>query len=326
MRAALKVVWVVGFGVVGCAASGGGDTRDRDGGGGVRDSGVGDTGVVDAAPTPDTSVARPDVGPGADGGPTPGFCAPGAELVYLIDRNQRLVRFDPRDLSFTDVGAIGCASSGTRPFSMSVDHDARAWVLFSDYQIRRVSTTDGRCEGDTVSLAAPFEQYGMGFTATGTDEVLYVSGGTFIDLLEGSPSRPAQLGRYVPGTGATSTIGPLANWPELSGNADGELFAFYPPGPFDAPARVVEVDPATATERRAFELTDMVGDFDRSYAFAYWGGRLWVFIKPSAQTGSEVWRFDLPPEGDGSITKVVDDARITVVGAGVSICAPVDLI
>lgn len=326
MRAAWAVVGLVGSWVVGCAASGGGDTRDRDGGGGVRDSGVGDTGVVDASVTQDTSVARPDVGPGTDGGPTPGFCAPGAELVYLIDRNQRLVRFDPRDLSFTDVGAIGCASSGTRPFSMSVDHDARAWVLFSDYQIRRVSTTDGSCEGDTVSLAAPFEQYGMGFTATGTDEVLYVSGGTFIDLLEGSPSRPAQLGRYVPGTGATSTIGPLANWPELSGNADGELFAFYPPGPFDAPARVVEVDPATATERRAFELTDMVGDFDRSYAFAYWGGRLWVFIKPSAQPGSEVWRFDLPPEGDGSITKVVADARITVVGAGVSICAPVDLI
>lgn len=305
--------------VVGCAANG--DGRSRDAGAVVVDSGALDTGT-----SADANVPRPDVGPETDGGPAPSFCAAGAELVYVIDRNQRLVRFDPRDLSFTDVGAIGCASSGTRPFSMSVDRDARAWVLFSDYQIRRVSTADGSCESDTLSLAAPFEQYGMGFTASGDDEVLYVSGGTFIDLLEGSPSRPAQLGRYVPATGATTMVGPLANWPELSGNADGELFAFYPPGPFDAPARIVEVDPATATERRAFELTDMVGDFDRSYAFAYWGGRLWVFIKPSAQTGSEVWRFDLPPEGDGSITKVVEDARLTVVGAGVSICAPVDLI
>jgi len=312
-------VWVVWISTA-CAANGGsGGRTGTDAGGGV-DAASTDAALVDAG-----QPGR-DTGPPTDAGPEPRFCAAGAELVYLTDRNQRLVRFDPRDLSFTDVGPIACASSTTRPFSMSVDHDANAWVLFNDYRIRLVDTRDGSCGAAEIQLDEPFEQYGMGFTASGDDEVLYVSGGTFIDLLEGSPSRPAQLGRVDPTTRTATDVGPLANWPELSGNADGELFAFYPPGPFSAPARIVELDPTTASERRSFELTDMTGDFDRSYAFAYWGGRLWVFIKPSDQTGSEVWRFDLPPEGDGSITRVVEDARITVVGAGVSICAPVDLI
>jgi hypothetical protein len=291
----------------GCAASSGGGSGD------------------DAPDSPDADPARPDADttPRPDAPPPPPACADGSESVYVIDRNEHLSRFEPATLTFTDLGLVSCSSSSARPFSMSVDRAANAWVLFSDYKIRLVSTTDATCAVDAFQLPDPFEQYGMGFTAEGDGELLYISGNTFINLLNNSPSNPASLGRVVPSSRATTEIGPLAGWPELSGNSLGQLFAFYPPGPFTAPARIVEVDRATATEDRAFELTGMTGEFEKKYAFAHWGGDLWVFIKPLNSTNSEVWRFDLPPDGDGSITKVVTDAGRVIVGAGVSICAPI---
>lgn len=165
---------------------------------------------------------RPDFGPLPDLGPTPPACDERAEFVYVIDRSNTLARFDPATLTFTNVGVIPCAA-GNRPFSMSVDQNANAWVLFNDGRIRLVSTLDASCGADAFSLAAPFERFGMGFSADGSSELLFVSGGTLINLLEMSSLNPAQLGRVNPSTRAATPIGDLAGWPELSGNAAGEI-------------------------------------------------------------------------------------------------------
>jgi hypothetical protein len=305
-----------------CVACGPDDrvpSRGRDGGsGGGTDLG---SGLVDAG-------ARPELGAPPDLGPTPPACDERAEYVYVIDRSNTLARFDPATLTFTNVGVIPCAS-GNRPFSMSVDQSANAWVLFNDGNIRLVSTLDASCGAEAFPLAAPFERFGMGFSADGSSELLFISGGTFVDLLEMSSLNPAKLGRVNPTTRAATAIGDLAGWPELSGNAAGGLYAFYKPDTVFSrvvPGRIVELDRSTGAETRAFELTAMGGAFESSYAFAYWGGRFYVFIVATGATNSEVWRFNLPPEGDGSVTKVVDDAGRRIVGAGVSICAPITLI
>ncbi len=270
-----------------------------------------------------------DLGPARDFGPTPPACTERAELVYVVDRDNMLARFDPRDGTFTNVGTISCASASLKPFSMSVDQDANAWVLFQDGQIRLVSTLDATCSPGSFPLADPFERFGMGFAAEGSGEALFVSGGTYIDLLEQSPSNPARLGHVTPATHAAVSVGSLTGWPELSGNASGQLFAFYRPDTVFStvvPGRIVELNPANAAETTSYELTAMGGDFESQYAFAYWGSRFYVFIRATGATNSEVWRFNLPPDGDGTVTKVVNDAGRIIVGAGVSICAPITFI
>ena len=133
------------------------------------------------------------------------------------------------------------------------------------------------------------------------------------------------LGRVDLGTRTASVIGELRGWPELTGNIDGQLFAFYPPD-FEfsrfVPGRVEELDPATGAATATYTLDAMMGRFTRQYAFAYWGARLYIFVRPETATNSEVWRFDLPPLGDGSVSRVVADTGSQIVGAGVSICAP----
>jgi hypothetical protein len=251
-----------------------------------------------------------------------------AELIYVVDRSNMLAQFDPRTNTFTNVGTISCAGSGVKPFSMSIDQDANAWVLFNDGQMRLVSTLDATCGADTFTLAAPFERFGMGFTAEGTDEALYVSGGTYSDLINMSPLNPARLGHVVPATHAVTSMGSLAGWPELTGNASGELFAFYRPDTVYTTiveGRVVKLDPTNASETQSYNLTAMGGAFESSYAFAFWGGRFFIFILATGATNSEVWSFD-PAVGGGTVTKVVNDAGRVVVGAGVSICAPITFI
>src|SRR6185503_5370694 len=61
-------------------------------------------------------------------------CPMGNELVYTIDQNNyRISTFNPASKTFTDLGSLACpASAGGTPFSMSVDRQATAWVLYNN--------------------------------------------------------------------------------------------------------------------------------------------------------------------------------------------------
>jgi len=294
------------------------------GNGGRRDAGSG--GEADSGPRPGVDAGPGfDAGPRPDTGPLPPSCNVRAELIYVIDRDRVLSSFDPRTNAFTRVGPIACAGSGRSPFSMSIDREANAWILFDDGRVRLVSTADGSCSADAIDPGAPFERFGMGFAAdvaTG-GEHLYISGGRFLDLLE--QLGPASLGEIDLGTRRASAIGELRGWPELTGNIDGQLFAFYPSDVVFStftPGRIEELNPSTGAAIATYTLDTMTGEFAGQYAFAYWGARLYIFVRPDTATNSEVWRFDLPPMGDGSVTRVVADTGNIIVGAGVSICAP----
>jgi len=278
-----------------------------------------------------------------DSSPPPSGCGGGEALIYVIDRTNSLSQFNPRELSFSEPRAISCASDSIKPFSMSVDQSGTAWVLFRDSArptetwLDTVNTTTGECGGMRITPPEPLEYFGMGFADNGGSEALFVSGGSWLELQNvgfpgGEEMYPATLYRLDPAGPAATRSGQLTGWPELSGNSMGQLFGFFAPksdpgsGTVIRPGRVVELDRATGTENTEYTLSAMTGDFESKYAFAFWGGRLYIFIKQYGQDGSEVWRFDLPPIGDGSVTRILTDVGRIIVGAGVSTCAPVELI
>jgi len=304
--------------LTGCPDGGGGTRRDASVG---TDTGAGGS-SGDAGPLP-------DIGPRPDAGPVLTECEARAELIYVIDRDGRLARFDPRGPSFEDVGNIDCGVSAD-PFSMSIDRDATAWVLFDDYVVRHVSTLDARCTGESFEPGSPFELFGMGFAADGAEgETLYVAGGTFLEVMDtrGLTGR-ARFGRITPGDRSLSLISAdaLGGWPELTGNATGQLFGFFrSQEQFTRiiPGRVVELDSATGSARNTYDLSAMGTGDVRAWAFAFWGARFYLFIQEMEAPSSDVWRFD---PADMSVTRILTDTGRGIVGAGVSICAPVELI
>src|SRR4051812_49597795 len=68
--------------------------------------------------------------------PTTGGCLDAAKLVYVVDESNTFSSFDPSTLTFTDLGTLNCpGTSGDTPFSMAVDRQAQAWVLFASGKI-----------------------------------------------------------------------------------------------------------------------------------------------------------------------------------------------
>ncbi|HEY5946723.1 MAG TPA: hypothetical protein VIV40_14570, partial [Kofleriaceae bacterium] len=79
----------------------------------------------------------PDAGGGSGSGSGSGSgnedgCSDAAKLVYVVDSNNTLSSFDPATKMFKDLGTLSCAAtSGAQPFSMGVDRNATAYVLYS---------------------------------------------------------------------------------------------------------------------------------------------------------------------------------------------------
>ena len=163
----------------------------------------------------------------------------------------------------------------------------------------------------------------MGFVseAPGGEEILYVAGGMMPPFEPGN----ARLGRVDTTSLRLSPIGSLMGWPELTGNGAGGLFAFTPAEEVFSritPATIASLNRETASVTDTFTLTDMgVGDA-RAWAFAFWGGRFYVFVEVEGST-TAVWRYETSA---GTLERVLENTGRSIVGAGVSTCAPVDLI
>jgi len=278
---------------------------------------------VDSGTTPgsdsgvDTGVRPP---PPTDGGTSMGDCSEAARWIYLVDSDGTLVRFEPDSLRFTRIGTLDCPAGGLdNPFSMSVDRNANAWVLYSDGRVYSASTADAHCTATSFAAnQAGFEVFGMGFAsnaAMSTDETLYVAGGP-----ESMIGSGANLGRIDTASLSLSSIGALPGWPELTGTGLGELWGFFP---MTSPASVRQIDKASGGTSREFPLSAIDTTATQAWAFAFWGGRFYIFIQALFDTSTNVWRLD---PTDGSVVEVVHDSGYRVVGAGVSTCAPVELI
>lgn len=286
------------------AACGEGEARRLPGG--WPDAGRFDSGVVDASlALPDGSLALPD-------------CIDRARWIYVVDQGRRLLRFEPTTLGFHDVssGPLACPTTAT-PFSMAVDRDAVAWILYSDGRIYRASTVDGACVGTThVPNQQGVSLFGMGFSAVsslGPDENLYIAG---------SDGMLTAFGIVDTTTFAFSVRGAVVGTPELTGNALAELWGFFPE---PTVPRVAKLDRSSGAEVESYELATLGPDFlgtgdPRSWAFAYWGGDYYIFHRTQTEASTSVYRFH--PGVAASMVRVIADSGLDVVGAGVSTCVP----
>jgi hypothetical protein len=253
-------------------------------------------------------------------------CAPGSELVYAVDVEQTLLAFDPRTEALRAVGRVDCPAGrdlggrgAATPFSMAVDRGGRAWVLYSSGEVFHVDTATAACEATGFAPGQQgFELFGMAFVADAPgrpEETLYIAGGEATDVGN------ARLGRVDASTLRVAAVGALREEPygaELTGNGNGELFAYVP----GRRSSVVRLDKANAAEARRWPLPPLDAQ-PAGWAFAHWGGRYFVFISTQTARGladSRVLRFD-PETGDTVV--VIENAGRRIVGAGVSTCAPV---
>ncbi|MBU1537713.1 putative metal-binding motif-containing protein [Myxococcota bacterium] len=234
-------------------------------------------------------------------------CADEMKLIYVIDRDTKdLYRFDPATLDFSLVGTLDCGGTNT-PGSMGVTRGGLAYVLFSDETLYEVDTDTAACSATSYSDAATgFGAFGMGFSsdsAGSSEETLFVANASTLGALDTDAWTIANRGA-------------MSSQAEVTGTGDGELWAILP-----LEARMVRLNKTTGEELESHDLTGFpdLGNID-TFAFAHWGGSLWVFIREYGMgSTTDVYEFDEL----FNFTRVAEDIGFTVVGAGVSTCAPV---
>jgi hypothetical protein len=273
----------------------------------------------DAAPVEeDAAEVEEDALPPIDVTPPPPFndCPDAAAtLIYLITEGNQLLSFYPPTATFsTIIGNISCPSSST-PFSMAVDRNGIAYIVFQDGQLFEVDTQAPSLPCQATGFVAGQQgfstAFGMGFSHNSGDagETLYVASGSST----GAPGLP-QLATIDARSFALQVVGafnPVIDNTELTGTGAGDLFGFYAT---DAGSGIAQIDKANA---QVFAESPLPGVFQgRGWAFAFWGGDFYTFTAPSG--GTVVTRFR---PSDKSIVPVAQTPQL-VVGAGVSTCAP----
>jgi hypothetical protein len=175
---------------------------------------------------------------------------------------------------------------------------------FSCVGINAVSALDAACLGLTAFDCGDsgFDLFGMGTATAGpgsTEDTLYI----------GSTET---LGSLDTATWEVTPIGPVQDLPDLSGNANGELWAYFA---WTSPPRVSRLDKGSAVEVETIPLPGLSSS--GSFAFATWGGDFYPFY--DAGTGSsDVFRIH-----EGVVETYLEDVGFEIVGADSSTCAPV---
>jgi len=247
-------------------------------------------------------------GSGSDG------CSDAAKLVYVVDENNKLSQFDPTTKTFHDLGTLSCpASAGGTPFSMGVDRTATAWVLYSSGELFHVDTTSLACTKTTWATQLGLQQFGMGFstdTAGGSTDSLFIAGGSTV------MTATSKLATLNTGTMAASNVGTVTGWPELTGNSNAELWGWFPDP--TAP-RVEKLNKTNGSAVQTFMEPTLAGQ-PTAWAFAFYGGDYWIFLMKDLETSTTVYQVD---GTNGTIKGNTPAPGRTIVGAGVSTCAPV---
>jgi len=269
--------------------------------------------------------------------------ADGVDLIYVVDEAHDMLSFDPRKLpdanaAFHVIGVPQCspgpvlaswqAQSGettANPFSMAVDRNATAWVLYTSGEIFKVSTADGSCVGNTGYTVQQngMDLFGMGFVTDqsgGDTEKLYLGGG---DVTATPGGKVAVVDPASPTS--ASVIGNLPNdgelSPELTGTGDAEFFGFFP-GVSTAFVQQLDKTNGSATGPK-WNISGGLGATVRAWAFAQWGGYFYIFVTTDDGLGnlnSTVRRINRQTM---QYETVLQNLPYVIVGAGVSTCAPV---
>jgi hypothetical protein len=289
----------------------GGDDSDPEDEDPVEDEGnVGDDPPDEEEPVDEDDEPEDDE-PGDDDPAPEDDCEETSDLIYVIDRdNETLSLFDPDTLALTELGTLDCSWLDGTPASMGITRDGYAYVRYSSNTVFEVDLTTLDCtEASYSNGSTGFGSFGMGFATNSADtwrDQLYVANRTHVARLDTSSWQ-------------VTTLGTLPSQAELTGTADGELWAFLP---LESPAALVELDKSSGAELSRTRLSSFPnpGDID-TFAFAAWGGSHFLFVRTYGMgQSSDVYEVD----STGRMTQVVDGLGLNVVGAGVSTCAPTE--
>ena len=237
----------------------------------------------------------------------------GATFVYVVTKQFNLLSFYPPTAQFRTIGTLKCPSQASQPFSMAIDRAGTAYILYEDGELFRASTATAACKatGFAPGQMGFSTTFGMGYSrdSQGTGETLYVAGAM----------DPSELATIDTSSFTLNVVGPFMpsiQNAELTGTGGGDLFAFFAPSTTNSDASIGQIDKASGKVIAQSTLAGLrQGD---GWAFAFWGGDFYTFTDPARNNTTVVTRFR---PNDGSLVTVAKLAD-TVVGAGVSTCAP----
>jgi len=258
-------------------------------------------------------------GSGGDG------CSAASKLIYTVDQGNVLYSFNATTKSFTRLGTLNCpAGSVAAPFSMGVDRNSQAYVLYVDPsgfqgpQVFKVDTTASGipCTATSFNGTSGLAEFGMGFsttTAGGDVDQLFIAGGAAV-----STTSPSTLATLDVTTMATTNIHSLTGSPELTGNSNGELWGFFPDA---SNPKIGQINKSTGAVASVSLPASMKGG-PMDWAFAFYGGHYFVFLQRDANTSdTDTTVYEVTPTG--TLVSSTSSMGKHIVGAGVSTCAPV---
>jgi hypothetical protein len=283
---------------------------------------------------------RTGSGGSGSGGSGDDGCSAASKLVYVVDSNNKLSQFDPTTKAFTDLGTLNCPAPDPsyQPFSMGVDRNATAYVLYVSQTNNGTSTTINGTKlfkVDTTSTALTctataftpgnLKEFGMGFSTTtsgGDTDQLFIAGGANVATTSTSSLNTLDVSTYTP-----TSAGTVNGSPELTGNSNAELWGFFPDA---SNPKIEKINKTSGTPDSTFPLTDAASFQGQplAWAFAFYGGDYWIFLMKDP--ASDVLMFN--PETYTTVYQVSDTGVLkgktaapgrTIVGAGVSTCAPI---
>lgn len=265
-----------------------------------------------------------DSGMGGGGG---GDCSEAAKLIYVVDENNTLAKFDPTTKQFTTIGTLNCPATPTidpifgietpaTPFSMGIDREANAWVLYNSSEVFKVSTTNASCTATNFQAPSGLSLFGMGFSTDasgGSQDTLYIAGSD--DPGNEGSSSSTKLAKLDTGTMSTTMLGTVTGSPELTGTGSAELWGFFPG---TTGARIEKLNKTSGAAMETHQLANLSGQ-PVAWAFAFWGGDFWAFLAKGTETSTTVYHYD----ATGALKDMTSASGRLIVGAGVSTCAPV---
>ena len=236
-------------------------------------------------------------------------CTDTSDLIYVIDRDdEELFLFDPESYALDSLGVLDC-DMWVSPASMGVARDGFAYVRYSDQSLYRVDLENFQCELTSYEDSHDFGSFGMGYSTNSAytwQDQLYVANAHSVAKLSTQDWTVSQLGS-------------IPSQAELTGNAEGELWAFLP---LESPAELVQLDKGSGAVIETVQLPGFPepATID-TFAFATWGGEYFLFVRTFGMGSStDVYRVT----ENGEMSMAVQGLGINVVGAGVSTCAPTE--
>jgi len=251
-------------------------------------------------------------------------CTEASQWIYTVDADGTFSRFDPATLTFTDIAVLNCPGSDfSSPFSMAVDQNAVAWVVYEDGNLYKVDTGTGQCEATSfqVDPNSPFAGgFGMGFVFDPSTNIdtLYIAGG------DGARDEPSELATVSFPSLAVTPIGLItAGNAELTGTGDGSLWAFIPnslsfiidPLTHDNETVLVRLDPSSGKTLEIHSYPQLSSTGFDYFAVKFWGGSFWIFFDGAL--------YEVSRDTPDTLRTAMPNTGHDVVGAGVSTCAPI---